>query len=136
MSRPLTPQDLAAFTGDLDRYRHGLNRRVIYTPGVQYLAEAGGAYWLIDVIASWIGSPSFNKAVAADERIAHLHHWSLEVTGNAGTVQARIEGQEPPFAPQAFITQEIPFTNFPLPEVHIWCGFDGENWTLFLPSEY
>lgn len=109
---------------------------MIYTPGVQYLAEAGGAYWLIDVIASWIGSPDFNKAVAADERIAHLHHWSLEVTGNAATVQAWIEGQEPPFAPQAFITQEIPFTDFPLPEVHIWCGFDGEHWTLFLPSEY
>jgi 3-hydroxy-3-methylglutaryl CoA synthase len=127
---------LAAFTGDLDRYRHALNRRVIYTPGVRYLAEAGGAYWLIDVIASWIGSSDFNKAVAADERIAHLHHWSLEVTGDAGTVTAWIEDAEPPFAPKPFITQAIPFTDFPLPEAHLWCGFDGEYWTLFLPSEY
>jgi hypothetical protein len=132
----LTAQDLAAFTGDLDRYRHPINRKVIYTPGVQYLAEAGGAYWLIDVVASWIGSHSFNRAKEADPRIESLHHWSLEVADDRGVVKAWIQSEEPPFAPAVFVTQKIPFTDFPLPEVHLWCGFDGENWTLFLPSEY
>jgi hypothetical protein len=38
--------NLAQFTGDLERYRHYFNRKLIYTPGVQYLAESAGAYWL------------------------------------------------------------------------------------------
>jgi len=35
----LTPADLAHFTGTGEWYRHGLNRRMLYTDGVQYLAE-------------------------------------------------------------------------------------------------
>jgi hypothetical protein len=42
----LTHAELKQFTGDLDRYQHSLNRRVIYTPGVQILAERGREYWL------------------------------------------------------------------------------------------
>jgi len=129
-------RELRQFTGDLERFRHSLNRQVIYTPGVQHLAERAGAYWLIDVIASWIGSPDFNRAVAADARIESLHYWTLEVADAYGIVQAVIEDTEPPFAMKPFITQEIPVTDFPLPEFNIWAGFDGTHWTLFLPSEY
>lgn len=128
--------ELKHFTGDLERYRHPINRRVIYTPGVKHLAEKAGSYWLIDVIASWIGSHSFNQAVRKDERIYDLHHWQIEVTGDAGVVQAIIESKEPPFAMKPFITQEIPYTDFPLPSFAIWAGFDGQNWTLYLPSEH
>ena len=35
---PLTHDELRQFTGDLERYRHPLNRRVIFTPGVHHLA--------------------------------------------------------------------------------------------------
>jgi len=60
--KPITAVELKSelrqFTGDLERFRHSLNRRVIYTPGVQHLAERTDSYWLIDVIASWIGSHS------------------------------------------------------------------------------
>jgi len=129
-------RELRQFTGDLERFRHSLNRQVIYTPGVQHLAERAGAYWLIDVIASWIGSPDFNRAVAADARIESLHYWTLEVADARGIVQAVIEDTEPPFAMKPFIEQKIPFTDFPLPELNIWAGFDGTHWTLFLPSEY
>jgi hypothetical protein len=44
--------ELGYFTGDLERYRHW-SRRLIYTLGIQHLAERAGAYWLIDLIASW-----------------------------------------------------------------------------------
>jgi len=40
----LTENDLRQFTGDLVRYRHSLNRKVIYTPGVQHVAKTAGAY--------------------------------------------------------------------------------------------
>lgn len=64
----LIHEELRQFTGDLERYRHGFNPRVIYTPGVRYLAERAGAYWLIDLIASHISSRETAAAVAKDGR--------------------------------------------------------------------
>jgi len=129
-------RELRQFTGDLDRFRHNINRRVLYTPGVQHLAERAGAYWLIDVIASWIGSHSFNQAIAQDNRIERLHYWTLEVSDDRGVVQAILEDEEPPYAMKPFITQKIPFTDFLLSEISVWASFDGNYWTLYLPSEH
>ncbi|QDV73811.1 DUF6876 family protein [Botrimarina mediterranea] len=125
--------ELGQFTGDLERYRHPINRRVIYTPGVKHLAERAGAYWLIDSIASWIGSHPFNVAVREDERVQSLHFWKLSVDldERSALLAAVADSGEPPF-----ITQRIPFTDFPLASVDVWAGFDGQHWTLYLPSEH
>jgi hypothetical protein len=40
------------------------------------------------------------------------------------------------FREQPFYTRLIPFTDFPLDYADIWAGFDGERWTLYLPSEH
>jgi len=69
---PLTHAELRQFTGDLDRYRHGFNRRVIYTPGMKHLAERAGAYWLIDAIASYFGTGTMRQAQEADPRLRSL----------------------------------------------------------------
>jgi hypothetical protein len=124
--------DLRQFTGDLERWRHSLNRRVIYTPGVRFVAEQGGAYWLIDEIAIALGSPQFRKAASRDSRVGSLHFWKLTVGDDrSATLTARADDGVKPF-----ITREIPFTDFPLDHVDIWAGFDGEHWTLYLPSEH
>ena len=130
--RTLEQSDLRQFSGDLVRYRHPLNSKVIYTPGIQHVAEAGQAYWLIDAIASWIGSPEFDQASRDDERILHMHFWTLEVSDDkSATLYAKADSPDKPF-----ITQEIKFTDFPLPKIDIWAGFDGEHYTLYLPSEH
>lgn len=36
----ITHQDLRQFTGDVTRYRHWMNRHVIYTPGIKHLYPA------------------------------------------------------------------------------------------------
>ena len=51
-SRQITSVDLAQFTGTSRYYKHW-SRRIVYTDGVQFLAEQAGAYWLIDLIASY-----------------------------------------------------------------------------------
>jgi hypothetical protein len=50
-TKTLSKSDLAQFTGSENWYRHGINRNVLYTDGVQHVAERGGAYWLLDEIA-------------------------------------------------------------------------------------
>lgn len=128
----LTLDDLCQFTGDLLRYTTPLNRRVIYTPGVRYVAEAGQAYWLIDAIASYFGSQSMNSAMQRDSRLKSLQFWRLKVTEH-GTAVLTAEAD---VGEERFIRQEIPYTDFPLAEIEIWAGFDGSLWTLYLPSEY
>lgn len=124
--------ELHQFTGDLQRYRHPLNRRLHYTPGVQFLAESAGAYWLIDAVASWLGTPQYRAAVAADCRIDDLHFWRLIVCENrSATLAARVDSDVPPF-----IVQEIEFTAFCMESIDLWCGFDGQQYTLYLPNEH
>jgi hypothetical protein len=43
--------DLNQFSGSEQFFKHGVNRRLIYTEGVRYLAEQARCYWLIDEIA-------------------------------------------------------------------------------------
>lgn len=128
----MTTFDLEQFTGDLVRYRHPLNRKVIYTKGVRYVAQKCEAYWLIDAIASWIVTKRFKEAVAADYRVGEMHFWTLEVSENqTARLYAKADSPEEPF-----IVQEISFTDFPLPKMNIWAAWDGEHWTLYLPGEH
>lgn len=132
MKPTITHADLQQFTGDSERFRHSLNPQVIYTPGVRFLAERGEAYWLINVIASYVGSELMQAAQQHDARLQSLQFWRLDV-GNEQTalLTARADdGVEP------FLSQPILWTDFPLDHVAIWAGFDGEYWTLYLPSEH
>ena len=47
----LTPINLRQFTGSENWYRHGINRDVTFTDGAKFVADEGGAYWLLDTIA-------------------------------------------------------------------------------------
>jgi hypothetical protein len=127
----LTHHDLNQFTGDLTRYKHPLNPKVIYTPGVQYVADKGRAYWLIDAIASYFGSEQMNEAIRKDPRLASIQFWRLTVTGEKAVLVAEADAGEEPF-----IRQEIALTDFPLDVIEIWAGYDGLHWTLYLPSEH
>jgi hypothetical protein len=132
MTTLLTHAELLQFTGDLERFRHPLARGVIYTPGVRFLAERAGAYWLIDEMAFAIAGGEMAKAGRCDPRVLDLHFWRLEVREDrSADLTARADsGVEP------FLTRRIPWTDFPLDHIEVWAGFDGRYWTLYLPSEH
>ena len=44
-------------------YRHGLVASILFTDGAKYVADQGGAYWLLDEIAL---AQRYEKAVAAE----------------------------------------------------------------------
>lgn len=130
--KAITQHDLHQFTGDLERYCHPTNRRVIYTPGVRFVADRANAYWLVDAIASYFGSKEMTEAFQRDDRLKDLQFWRLNVSADASAVlSGRADSDVDPF-----IMQLIPYTDFPLESVDIWAGYDGEFWTLYLPSEH
>ena len=117
----LTAQDLQQFTGSENWYRHGMNRDILYTDGAQYVAETGGAYWLLDEIAL---ANKFERAV----RLEEFQVWTL--TRNAddhGALLTCGDGNG-----STVYSKAIKFTDFPLPTVTLWC----EAGTIYLPSEH
>lgn len=131
--KQLSHVDLMQFTGGPDRYQAWGNSSLRYTEGIKFLMKHGvGSFWLINAITSYFGSKRMREAMNRDERLRSLQFWRLDVHADqSATLSARADsGVEP------FITQEIPFTDFPLDSVDVWAGFDGTHWTLYLPSEH
>ena len=127
----LTHADLSQFTGDLERFYRPYNRKVLYTPGVKFLAEKAEAYGLMDDIASNYGSEQMIEAMNRDARLKSLQLWRLELTDNSAVLIAYADvGEEP------FIRQEISYTDFPLDYVEIWAGYDGQVWTLYARNRF
>lgn len=124
--------ELAQFTGDLKRFKHALNRRLLFTPGVRHLAERARCFWLLDAIASWLASKEFANAARRDPRIGGIHFWRLVVATDKSAVLTAVadSGEEP------FIWQLIEYTDFVLAEISLYCAFDGVHWTAMLPGEY
>jgi hypothetical protein len=119
-TKTITKADLIQFTGSEQWYRHSLVRKVLYTEGVQYVAEASGAYWLVDEIAF----AQSVTVVAAEE----FQHWKLAVDlTERSAVLTCDDGNG-----RVVITKAIEFTDFPLEEI----GFYFTENTLLLPSEY
>jgi hypothetical protein len=116
----LTQSDLNQFTGSENWYRHGLNRNVTYTDGAQYLADKGGAYWLLDAIAI---CQLHEKRVAAEE----FQVWKLTVREDRTATFVCDDGND-----NIVYTQHIEFTDFPLDEVTLYFA----NNVIHLPSEY
>lgn len=111
--------NLEQFIGTESYYKHPLG--ILYTDGVQYLAKEANAYWLIDAIASWQLSPKI-------KRVQRIQFWKLRVNLHNNTAVLTCERDSDDVA----ITQEIPYTDFPLESVKLYLA-DG---VLLLPSEY
>jgi hypothetical protein len=117
--KDLKEDDLGQFTGTANWYRHPLVRSIAYTDGAQYVAEHGGAYWLLDIVATM----QLDKAIRAEA----FQVWKLAVKPDrAGTVTCEDgNGKE-------VYRQELEFTDFPLPEITFYF-IDN---VILLASEY
>ena len=115
----LTQSDIRQFTGSEHWYRHGFVRQVLYTDGVQHVAEHGGAYWLIDEIAFAQSTPK----IGAEE----FQVWKLSVNADHTATLTCSDGND-----HMVVTKKLEFTDFPLDEISIWFT---DN-TILLPSEY
>ncbi len=127
----LTPEslktDLLQFCGTCNWYGH-FTRRLIYTDGVKFLAEAAKAYWLIDAIAAYQGEDALTK----DPMLREFQVWELKVAKDRSAVLTCVADTGKPPA----VRQVIEFTDFPLPEVKLYVGPGEAGVVLMLPGEY
>lgn len=137
----ITESDLNQFTGSLEWTRHWASPRVIYSEGVAFLAERAEAYWLIDAIASHELDRPIQEECQRDPDFDNMHFWKLKVysdpedenSGKSAVLICQKDSGEP-----EIVRQEIPYTDFPLAEITIYAGNDGQGSPrkLYLPSEY
>ena len=125
MTRPPTPAELlshlAHCTGT-EQY-HRTHPGLLATDGAKYLADAAGAYWLLDIAWSVLRKITDEFAV-------------LELTLEAGSSRAEVlihEGREPR---TVYHRQSIPYTDFPLPSIKLYIQENGLERVVMLPGEY
>lgn len=88
----LSREDLTQFTGSENWYRHGLNPKVLFTDGAKYVADEGGAYWLLDIIAS---AQLYKKRVAAEESSRRRSRFRSEADQDSGGKPITHSGAKP-----------------------------------------
>lgn len=115
----ISKQDLEQFTGSEHYYKHWL-KQLVFTDGVNFLADKTGSYWLIDIIASY--QPEFKGKYS-------FQLWELKVDleDKTATVTMREDSNTP-----VIIKQDLTYTDFPLAYQKIYCV---DN-VVLLPSEY
>jgi hypothetical protein len=111
---------LSQFTGSEHWYRHGLVPSITFTDGAKYLADAAGAYWLLDEIAL---AQRYIKKVAA----AEFQVWKLKVNPDSTATLTCEDGNY-----NAVYSKAIEFTDFPIEGVTLWFA----NNVIYLPSEH
>ena len=120
MTKTLSKADLTQFTGSEQWYRHGINRKVLFTDGAKFVADQAGAYWLVDEIA--IIQPH-DKRVAAEE----FQVWKLAVNADHSGILTCDDGDD-----HVVYTKQIEYTDFPPQGITLYFT----NNTMLLPSEY
>ena len=115
---------LNEFTGSECYYRHALTK-LVYTEGVQYLADRFGCYWLLDRI---LIEASLNKNLSKED----FQVWTLsrEVTltrKELGFVLSCTDGNG-----RVLFSESIEYSDFAAGKVTLWLT----DRVLLLPSEY
>jgi len=124
---------LLEFHGTTAYHRYSpLFPNFLLTDGACFLAEICEAFWLMDAIASYQGSPAIHR----NQRLRQLQFWTLTVTGESGILTCQEDSDRKPA-----IRQEIPYTDFPLPRIQIWVAPtefpDGKMVLIaYLPQEH
>lgn len=127
----ITDGALAMFIGSEVFYRHPLAKTVLFTEGCAYLCENGAA-WLIDAIASY----QIERRLQKEE----FQSWTLTVNRKDQTADlVCTDGGIGDNPPKVIVRQGIPYTDFPLETIRLFCcanGIEPGGHTIMLAGEY
>lgn len=119
-NKQLTKADLNQFIGTEKWYRHWAARKILFTDGAKYVADTGGAYWLLDEI---VFTQMNEKKVAAQS----FQQWKLSVRPDHTATLTCENGNG-----KVIFTKQLEYTDFPLDEIKFYFT---DN-VILLPSEY
>lgn len=114
--------ELPNFYGTENYYKWSiLFPHFVLTDGAQCIAEACGAYWLFDAIASYQQAYRGEDFVVAKFGKSGEEWWKLILDDGNDNVLAQ---------------QAIEFSDFPLNEIKLYVVKSDGLWVIMLPSEY
>ena len=120
----MTPQELEQqlhyFTGSSAYYP--LYPQLKLTDGTKFLCEQAKCFWLMDAVASHLGSYRDEDFVVAK---------FLRAKASNGWILRLEDGND-----EVLADQIIEYSDFPLDEITLYVEFDGTNHVILLPSEH
>jgi hypothetical protein len=115
---------LAQACGSEEMHKYSrLFYKTMLTDGAMYLAEKAGAYWLMDVLASW--------QTLAKVRNEPFQVWTMTVNKKHEARVVCDDGNGNKLA-----VQIIPYTDFPLETIKLYLCDQGDYHIVMLPQEY
>lgn len=121
--RDMALENLDHFCCTEKYYRLTPLRNVLFTDGMKHVADEGGAYWLMALIAGHCIIP-FKMG---------QHFLTAKLTkGETGTAEVVIDDGNG----NVLVAQHIPMTDFPLKEFQCFAAGQGDDLVVMLPSEY
>lgn len=119
-----TEIDLSQFYGSENLYRWNMLTKSVLTDGCKYLAEVAGAYWLFDAIDSHLTTQGLNQNTEFTvAKLKKIGDSDAELTLDDGNGLI-------------WMTQYIPYTDFPMDEIKTFATYNGKAWTHMLTTEY
>lgn len=119
------------YGGSEGRTRHWANRRLIYTDGVKAVAEAAGAYWLLDIVATEV-APICLRMWEDDSE--HTTFFKMTVLNSKAKMWLERDTDEP-----RLWKRDLDFTTFPDGEWVFYlmmdAGLDRPVLVMLLPQE-
>ena len=112
--------NLRQFTGGTQYAK--LYAHLFLTDGAVFLAENAGAWWLLDVYASYLLHINGHQ-----EAFTCL---KMTVADNSAMVVIE-DGND-----KIIAKQHIEYTDFPLASITLYGCWSDDNWVVMLPSEY
>ena len=121
---------LAGFYGTEQYHRFSiLFKNHVLTDGVKWLCENAGCYWLVEAIASHHVSCMRDPK----DMLQNMQFWTLKRNKTGRGAKLICERDTGDIA----ITQKIPYTDFPLPEIKLYCQrADEKTFVIMLVNEY
>ena len=119
--------ELNQFSGSEQFFKHGINRKLIYTEGVQYLAGKAGCYWLIDDVACVLLPHLLKKCKD------HFYSLQLLVQPDHSAVITVDDGNG-----KIHFKHKVSWTDFPIigEAVKFFLCESEDHYCLMLTSEY
>lgn len=120
----LNKSTLEQFTGTQQWHRFNrLTPNILLTDGALYVAKEGGAFWLMDIIAS----------VQPHKKIKDIYFqtWQIQVNEDKSATVWAEDGNG-----NKLYSQDIPWTDFSLDTIKLFAIREDDHTVILLPSEY